>query len=131
MPYEKHDSYNNHLYVDPERTRNVVVNLGYSAVSYTWNVEETEVEDQYTIVTKVTYETNVPVPCVVLDLPDKIDGDNKVRVCKRCGAVHDLPWPEQLEGLDRNVSAHFGFKTEHCELTFHGLCNECSGELKQ
>lgn len=73
---EKHDSYNNNIYVDPERTRNVVVNLGYSAVSYTWNVEETEVEDQYTIVTKVTYETNVPVPCVVLDLPDKIDGDN-------------------------------------------------------
>lgn len=73
---EKHESYSNNVYVDPERTRNVIVNIGYSAITYNWTVEETEVEDEYKIATKVTYETNVPVPCVVLGLPEKIDGDN-------------------------------------------------------
>ena len=70
----------------------------------------------------------------VINGQERFDGDTAPHshfICKRCGAVHDLPWPEELEGLDRNVSEHYGFKTEHCELTFHGLCNECSGELKQ
>lgn len=72
----KHETYTNNIYVDPERTRNVVVNIGYTAITYNWNVEETEVEDEYKLVTKVNYETNVPLPVVVIGLPEKIDGDN-------------------------------------------------------
>ncbi|MEG1861479.1 MAG: CARDB domain-containing protein [Bacteroidaceae bacterium] len=73
---DKHESYSNNVYVDPERTRNVIVNIGYSAITYNWIVEETAIEDEYKIKTKVTYETNVPVPCVVLGVPESIDGDN-------------------------------------------------------
>lgn len=73
---DRHETYTNNLYVDPERTRSVVVNLGYTAISYTWNVEPTEIADEYKLVTKVNYETNVPLPVVVLGVPEKIDGDN-------------------------------------------------------
>lgn len=73
---DRHETYTNNVYVDPERTRSVVVNLGYTAVSYTWNVEPTEIADEYKLVTKVNYETNVPLPVVVLGVPEKIDGDN-------------------------------------------------------
>ncbi|MCQ2096115.1 MAG: hypothetical protein MJY59_05190 [Bacteroidaceae bacterium] len=73
---EKHESVTNNVYVDPERTRNLTINLGYQGVTFDYIVTPTEIEDQYTLVTKVNYETNVPVPCVVLDVPEKIDGDN-------------------------------------------------------
>lgn len=73
---DKHESYRGNVYVDPEREKNFIVNIGYTAITYNWTVEETEVEDEYKIVTKVVYETNVPVPCVVLGVPEKIDGDN-------------------------------------------------------
>lgn len=73
---DKHQDETMNVYVDPERTRKVVVNMGYTAITYKWNVEETEIEDRYKLVTKVEYETNVPKPVVVLGVPDKIDGDN-------------------------------------------------------
>ena len=40
-----------------------------------WKVEETDVEDEYDIVTEVEYETNVPVPVVQLSVPDRIEAD--------------------------------------------------------
>ena len=73
---EKHESYSSNLYVDPGRENKTVVDLGHNGVTYTWDVVPTEIEDEYKIVTKVEYETNVPVPCVIIDLPEKIDGDN-------------------------------------------------------
>lgn len=72
----KHESYQNNILVDPERERKVTVNLGFNAITYDFKVEETEIEDLYTIVSNVKYETNVPVPVVLMDLPDRIDGDN-------------------------------------------------------
>lgn len=72
----KHNGETLNVYVDPERTRKVVVNMSYTAITYNWNVEETEVKDEYKLVTKVEYETNVPKPVVVLGIPEKIDGDN-------------------------------------------------------
>lgn len=73
---DKHDSYTNNIYVDPGVETRQIVNLSINAISVTWNVEETEVEDEYEIVTTVSYETNVPVPVVVMNAPDRIDGDN-------------------------------------------------------
>lgn len=72
----KHESYSNNIYVDAGRENRITVNLGYTAITYNFVVEETEVKDEYKIVTKVVYETNVPVPCVVLGVPERIDGDN-------------------------------------------------------
>jgi hypothetical protein len=69
---DKHDSYKNNILVDPGKTTKKVVNLSFQAITINWNVEETEVEDEYEIVTTVTYETNVPVPVVVTELPEQL-----------------------------------------------------------
>ena len=73
---DKHDSYTNNIYVDPGVETVQTINLSINAISVTWDVVETEVEDEYEIVTTVSYETNVPVPVVVMNAPDRIDGDN-------------------------------------------------------
>ncbi|MCM1312309.1 MAG: hypothetical protein NC252_05345 [Roseburia sp.] len=73
---DRHESYSNNIYVNPGRQNDITVNLGYTAITYNFVVEETEIEDEYKIVTKVVYETDVPLPCVVLGVPDRIDGDN-------------------------------------------------------
>ena len=72
---DNHDSYRNNILVDPGVTTTEVVNLSYQAVSVSWSVEETEVEDEYNIVTTVKYETNVPMPVVETVVPDKIEVD--------------------------------------------------------
>lgn len=72
---DRHDSYTNNVIVDPERETTVRVDLSYQAITVDWQVVETEIEDEYTIVTTVDYETNVPVPVVVIDGPDSIDGN--------------------------------------------------------
>lgn len=73
---DKHDAYKNNVLVDPEGTTTKVINLSYQAISVSWNVVETEVEDQYDIVTTVKYETNVPTPVVETVQPDKLDLDH-------------------------------------------------------
>lgn len=73
---EKHENYANYVLVSPAATERVTVNIGYHPITVSWDVEETEVEDEYTIVTNVKYETNVPMPVVKIELPEKIDGDN-------------------------------------------------------
>ena len=72
---EKHQQYRDNVLIDPGQTRSLVVNLGYQAVSVDWNVVETEVEDKYEVATTVRYETNVPVPVVVITGPERVDGD--------------------------------------------------------
>ena len=73
---EKHESYSNFCYVDPGRTESIKINLSYQPITISWNVEETEVEDEYRIETTVQYETNVPMPVVKITIPKSIDGDN-------------------------------------------------------
>lgn len=73
---DKHDSYTNTILVDPGRENSVIVDLSFQAVTVDWKVEETEIKDEYKIVTTVKYETNVPAPAVILEIPERIDGDN-------------------------------------------------------
>ena len=73
---DKHDSYQNNVLVDPGVEADLTVNLSFQAITVDWTVEETEVEDKYEIVTTVKYETNVPMPVVLLNIPKSIDGDN-------------------------------------------------------
>lgn len=73
---EKHENYSNFCYINPGKTESVIVNIGYEPISISWEVTETEVEDEYQIETVVTYETNVPMPVVKIDMPKSIDGDN-------------------------------------------------------
>ena len=73
---DKHESYQNNLLIAPGKENKKVVNLSYEGITVNWNVKETEIEDEYEITTTVTYETNVPAPVVVTELPDYIPVDS-------------------------------------------------------
>lgn len=73
---DKHEQYTNYCNVNPGTTEHLVVNISYQPITIQWEVKETEVEDDYEIVTTVQYETNVPMPVVKVTLPKSIDGDN-------------------------------------------------------
>ena len=72
---DKHDSYKNTILVDPGKMNKEVVDLSFRAITYSWTVEETTVEDEYEIKTDVKYETNVPVPVVVTEMPEYVPAD--------------------------------------------------------
>ena len=68
---DKHLGYQTTLEVAPGRQTSKEIFLSYDAVSYSWNVVETEIEDEYIIETVVKYETNVPKPIIIISLPDE------------------------------------------------------------
>ena len=70
-----HDAYTNTVYVQPATENAITVNLSIRAITIDWQVVETEVEDEYEIITTVKYETQVPKPVVVIDAPSKIEAD--------------------------------------------------------
>lgn len=69
----KHDSYMQNVLVSPGETTEHLATISYQAISISYRVEETTVEDKYKIVSEMTYETQVPVPVVVLDTPDELN----------------------------------------------------------
>jgi len=74
----KHDSYKNNILIDPGKTTKTIVNLSFQAITYTWNVVETTVQDEYKVETNVKYETNVPVPVVEVIFPEKLEYEDQV-----------------------------------------------------
>lgn len=72
VTHPKHSSWRETVMVDPSCTTTRRAFIEYSAVTVEMHYEKTEIEDEYNIVTTVTYETNVPKPVVLLDAPDKI-----------------------------------------------------------
>ena len=70
---DKHDSYRQNILINPGETTDHTAVISYQAVSVNWDVVETEVEDEYEIVTSLTYETHVPVPVVRMTMPETID----------------------------------------------------------
>ena len=74
---DKHNSYQNNILVDPGVTTEQEVCLTYQAVSVTWEVVETEVEDEYMIVSTLDFEARVPEPVVQLNtVPERIGIDH-------------------------------------------------------
>lgn len=74
---DKHESYERNILIDPKRRNNIIVNLSYEGgVSVEWNAVETEIEDEYSISSTLTYETNVPVPILDLKMPDRIPAND-------------------------------------------------------
>ena len=67
-----HNSYRKTILVDPGTETKTVINLSIEAIRVDFQVEETEIEDEYDITTTVQYETNVPVPVVELTMPNSI-----------------------------------------------------------
>lgn len=69
---DNHDSYSQTVLVSPGVTTEHIATISYQAVTVTWTVEETTVEDSYLITPTVTYETQVPVPVLLLDIPEVV-----------------------------------------------------------
>lgn len=68
---DKHQGYQTTLEVAPGKNTAKQIFLTYDAISYSWEVVETEVEDVYQIETVVKFETNVPKPVIVSTLPSE------------------------------------------------------------
>lgn len=75
---EKHDSYSNTVIVDPGVEKTEEAFISYQAITYSWDVVETGVEDEYEIETIVKYETRVPKPVVIITLPDERPNPNDI-----------------------------------------------------
>ena len=73
-----HSSVTGNVLVDPGTTNYQEIFLSYTAITYSWDVVETEVEDEYKIETVAKYETNVPKPVVVVNLPSERPADGSV-----------------------------------------------------
>ena len=70
---QKHDSYIQNVYVSPGETTEHLASISYQAISISYSVEETTTEDRYLINPEIEFETQVPVPVVVMDMPDELD----------------------------------------------------------
>ena len=66
---DNHEEYNNQIVVDAGKDNNHEAFVSYDAVSYSWDVVETESEDRYEIETIVKYDTRVPKPVILITLP--------------------------------------------------------------
>ena len=72
---ENHQLDTSFIFVEPDKETYKLVNLGTTPVKVWWTMEETEVDDVYEIVSTFEYETRVPVPVVILDMPRRIAAD--------------------------------------------------------
>ena len=74
---DKHTGQSGTLQIAPGTDNRMPVFISFNAISYSWQVEETTVDDTYEIVNTVTYETRVPKPVVVVDFP-KLSYSNQI-----------------------------------------------------
>lgn len=75
---DHHKSVTGNIMIEPSVTNNQEVFLSYTAISYSWNVAETEVEDEYKVETVAKFETNVPKPVVIINLPKERPDDGAI-----------------------------------------------------
>ncbi|NLF92692.1 MAG: hypothetical protein GX564_02295, partial [Oligosphaeraceae bacterium] len=66
---EQHEGANLNVSIAPGATEKVETFLSFQAITYTWEVVQTEIEDQYEVVLNVVYATNVPMPVVKTVFP--------------------------------------------------------------
>jgi hypothetical protein len=69
---EKHEGYQNMITIDPGRENTQRIFLSFQAITYTWEVVPTEIKDVYKVELVMKYETNVPVPVVVIEMPTEM-----------------------------------------------------------
>ncbi len=69
---DKHEGYQNVIVIDPGRVNEQSVFLSFQAITYTWEVVPTEIEDEYQIDLVMEYETNVPAPVVIMEMPKEM-----------------------------------------------------------
>ncbi len=64
------------MLINPGRENLQVVNLSIDAIKISYDIVETEIEDEYRVVTTVTYETNVPKAIVTVEGPEGMVGED-------------------------------------------------------
>lgn len=69
---DRHSYYNNVVFITAGETNNQDIYLQYQAVTYSWIVEPTEIQDEYTYELDVVFETNVPAPVVTIDISSQV-----------------------------------------------------------
>lgn len=69
---EDHDGSRQTITINPGQTTQKLVFISFQAISYSWTVVPTEIEDEYEIVLNIEYETNVPKPVVTLEIPTEM-----------------------------------------------------------
>ncbi len=69
-----HNEYNRGvIYIEAGQTNHQDIYLQFQAISYSWVVVPTEVEDEYELELVCNIKTNVPVPVVVIEGPSTFD----------------------------------------------------------
>ncbi len=68
---EYHEEYDEYLLVDPGTTKTRRVFISFNGITAEWNVEETEVEDEYSIETVVKFESQIPPPYIDVIWPEE------------------------------------------------------------
>ena len=69
---EKHEGFQTTLIIDPGRVNEQSVFLSFQAITYTWEVVPTEIEDKYEVQLIMKFETNVPAPVVIMEMPTEM-----------------------------------------------------------
>ena len=66
---DKHLPYNNTITINPGNTVEQTAFLNYQAITFSWTVVPTAIQDEYDITLTTQFETNVPIPVVTIDMP--------------------------------------------------------------
>ena len=69
---EQHQSYSGTVMVVPGGDVTKTVFLSYQAITFSWTVVPTAIEDEYTVELTAQFETNVPIPVVTIAMPDSL-----------------------------------------------------------
>ncbi|HNE80128.1 MAG TPA: CARDB domain-containing protein, partial [Flavobacteriales bacterium] len=56
--------------VNPGTSATQTVFIQYQAITFSWSVVPTQVQDQYDVQLNMVFETNIPIPVVTIDMPD-------------------------------------------------------------
>ena len=64
---DHHSQYDNNILITAGETNHQNIYLQYQAITYSWMVEPTEIEDEYTYELNVVFETHVPVPVITIE----------------------------------------------------------------
>lgn len=101
---EKHTHWKGNLYVNAGEVNFRQVFLSLELVSYSWTVEEIELQDRYKITVETTFETNVPAPVVTIS-PAVLD-------------VEDVTVLGQTKVINFTIENHGFIAADHGNFTF-------------
>ncbi|MEO1672911.1 MAG: carboxypeptidase regulatory-like domain-containing protein, partial [Cyanobacteria bacterium J06631_2] len=101
---DEHDTFRQTIEIDAGESEVVNSFLPRQTVKYTWTVRETQIEDRYDIQVNSVFETDVPVPTVVID-PPQLD-------------LADLQVVGQVKQIEIDVTNHGLIAANNLELNF-------------